>query len=216
MISLAFDDGWKSVRTRALPVLDKYGIKATFYVITRMPEFMLHERDGRLTADDLQELSRRGHEIGSHSQTHPNLVKLFPWKASREVFDSKVDLEGVGFSVSSFAYPYGWHSFWVRYFVKKSGYGGAREYGAFGYNNAYTDRFCLKTMQVLNTTTLKEIFEKILNCKSDEWLILTFHGIELDPGKWDTTEEVLEQICKYLKDTRSEVVTICDGLTMLK
>ncbi len=66
VVALTFDDGpWKDQTLRMLDILDRYGIKATF--------FMLGSRvrvDGKTAA----EVARRGHLLGNHSYSHPILT----------------------------------------------------------------------------------------------------------------------------------------------
>ena len=67
-IALTFDDGPHPRQTREiLDVLDKYGVKATFFVIG----VNVQNYPGIIT-----EVLRRGHEIGNHSNTHSHADKL--------------------------------------------------------------------------------------------------------------------------------------------
>jgi peptidoglycan/xylan/chitin deacetylase (PgdA/CDA1 family) len=61
-----------------------------------------------LSTDDLRGLQAAGHEVGSHTMTHPNLAKLAPTDVEREVAISKARLESMlPLPVTGFAYPYG-------------------------------------------------------------------------------------------------------------
>lgn len=57
-LSLTFDDGRLSQPDKGIPLLDKYSVKATFYI---SPANMLERLDAWETA------VRNGHEIGNHS-----------------------------------------------------------------------------------------------------------------------------------------------------
>ena len=61
-VSLAFDDARLTQVDKGIPLLNKYGIKATFYV---SPEQLLQR------ADDWKQAVANGHEIGNHTMTHP-------------------------------------------------------------------------------------------------------------------------------------------------
>ncbi len=61
-VSLTWDDGRKSQVEIGTPLLDKYGVKATFYVVPSAVEKAL---------EDWQLAVENGHEIGNHSQLHP-------------------------------------------------------------------------------------------------------------------------------------------------
>src|SRR4029077_20502708 len=67
-LALTFDDGPNpAVTPPLLDLLDKYSAKATFFMIGRF----VRECPG-LT----KEVAIRGHLIGNHTQTHPNLFWL--------------------------------------------------------------------------------------------------------------------------------------------
>lgn len=67
MVALTFDDGPSKYTTAILNQLEKYGAKATFFVVgNRVSNY----------ADILRRESELGMEIGSHSWDHANLSKL--------------------------------------------------------------------------------------------------------------------------------------------
>jgi peptidoglycan/xylan/chitin deacetylase (PgdA/CDA1 family) len=61
-LSLTFDDARLTQIDKGIPLLDKYGVKATFYV---SPGSMLKRLEGWKKAVS------SGHDIGNHSITHP-------------------------------------------------------------------------------------------------------------------------------------------------
>jgi peptidoglycan-N-acetylglucosamine deacetylase len=61
-VSLTFDDARLSQIDAGIPLLNRYGVKATFYI---SPENMRARLDGWKAA------VAAGHEIGNHSMTHP-------------------------------------------------------------------------------------------------------------------------------------------------
>ncbi len=61
-ISVTFDDARFSQIDNGLPILDKYGVKATFYVSISSLEKRV---------DAWKKAAANGHEIGNHSLTHP-------------------------------------------------------------------------------------------------------------------------------------------------
>ena len=83
--TLTFDDGLKGHLTVAAPILEKYGFTGCFNIVTGEVG-----KPGRLTWDDIRELKRRGHEIASHTVTHPNLVTLLKEKGAAAVRDEIV------------------------------------------------------------------------------------------------------------------------------
>lgn len=64
-IALTFDDGPHYKYTeQILDILDKYNVKATFFVIGC---------NAKQHSDIVKEVYKRGHEIGNHTYSHPHL-----------------------------------------------------------------------------------------------------------------------------------------------
>ncbi|GIU73550.1 MAG: hypothetical protein KatS3mg004_0637 [Bryobacteraceae bacterium] len=61
-VSLTFDDGRPSQIDNGLPLLEKLGIRVTFFVLPGNVE---------KRAEDWKRAVKMGHEIGNHSMTHP-------------------------------------------------------------------------------------------------------------------------------------------------
>ena len=61
-LSLTFDDARLSQPDKGIPLLDKYGVKATFYI---SPNDMVKRLEG------LKNAVGNGHDIGNHSLVHP-------------------------------------------------------------------------------------------------------------------------------------------------
>lgn len=70
-VEFTFDDGGVSFLTLATPILEKYGLRGTFFISTAYLNTPLF-----LTTEQVAELVKRGHRIGSHSHTHPVLTEL--------------------------------------------------------------------------------------------------------------------------------------------
>lgn len=71
-ITLSFDDGYKETIDNVLPLLNKFGIKASFNVITGLIGKKLEGKE-LANWNDLEELANNGHEICSHSVSHAML-----------------------------------------------------------------------------------------------------------------------------------------------
>lgn len=213
MISLSFDDGWKNQYTRAFPILEEYGLKGTFYIISKMPEYMLSEGEGRMTDTEIHGIAQAGHEIGAHSQTHPHLQLCMPWKVKREVVGSKQDLESRGFNIETFCYPYGRRNWYVDRVVEQAGFIGARL--ADGeYTIPATDKYHLEAKCLRNFTTFEEV-RKWIDATNDRWLILVFHQIENNPPGWGISPKLFQDICAYIKEQQLQTVTISEGIRKL-
>ena len=75
-IALTFDDGPNENTPAMLEVLDKVGVKATFFLVG----FRAEEQPALVRA-----MAASGHEIENHTYTHPRLTTLTPDQAEAEV-----------------------------------------------------------------------------------------------------------------------------------
>lgn len=118
-IVLTFDDGYRDFYTDAYPVLKKYHVPATAYVV---PGFL--DKPNYLFKTQLDEINRDGLvEIAAHTVHHAYLKGMNLEKAKKEIVDSKNELEAeIGKPVVSFAYPYGAFDLKIADLVKQAGF----------------------------------------------------------------------------------------------
>ncbi|MBF9254989.1 polysaccharide deacetylase family protein [Pontibacter sp. 172403-2] len=102
-VMLTFDDTNLDQYTNALPVLDKYGFKGVFFVMT-----VSLGRPRYMTRAQVKELSDKGHVIGSHTWDHHNVKKFAGNDWVTQVEKPTRQLEEItGKPVLYFAYPFG-------------------------------------------------------------------------------------------------------------
>lgn len=103
-VLITFDDGHWDIATDVLPILTKYNVQATAFLISGFIG-----RSDFLSHDQLKQVIQNGLiEIGSHTVHHTALAHAEPSVVSSEVIKSKQDLErDYGIRVVSFAYPDG-------------------------------------------------------------------------------------------------------------
>jgi peptidoglycan/xylan/chitin deacetylase (PgdA/CDA1 family) len=112
-IVLTFDDGYASNYDIAVPLLARYGFRATFFVVTDcIGETNCWDHDERreqlLSRRQLLDMHRMGFDIQSHTRTHPRLPRLSAAQIKEEVSGSRAALENLLQSpVTAIAYPWG-------------------------------------------------------------------------------------------------------------
>jgi peptidoglycan/xylan/chitin deacetylase (PgdA/CDA1 family) len=99
-IIFTFDDGTRDQYVNAKPVLDKYGYKATFFIVCGWIN-----TQNQMTWSDLTDLKNNGMDIESHTMTHPNLNTLSADQLTFETGGAQSCLAHHGFSTTVFAYP---------------------------------------------------------------------------------------------------------------
>ena len=82
---------------KAIPLLDKYNFKATFNLITQL------END----YEGFRAAAENGHEIASHTISHPNIKEFDKETQTKELKESKKLIEKmIGQECVTLAYPY--------------------------------------------------------------------------------------------------------------
>ncbi|MBD3243086.1 MAG: polysaccharide deacetylase family protein [Chitinivibrionales bacterium] len=134
-VILTFDDGLEDCYTKALPILTALGIPASFFPIAgclgaASSNADVYGTQRYLSASEVRQIADRGHEIGSHSLTHADLVLLPPDELREELRRSKAILEDiVGHQVTSISFPFGSCNDHVWRAAQECGYRTATVYG---------------------------------------------------------------------------------------
>lgn len=129
-VILTFDDGSVTTLRGAMPALAAAGFTAIQFLVAgllggrnewdiakgEVPDRLMDEAQAR-------DWLAAGHQIGSHTLSHPHLSQLPLPKAREEISSSKKLLEDrFGLPVRHFCYPYGDFSIPVRDLVAEAGY----------------------------------------------------------------------------------------------
>ncbi|MFH0757989.1 MAG: glycoside hydrolase family 3 C-terminal domain-containing protein [Bacteroidota bacterium] len=208
-LSLSFDDARLSQIDLGIPLLDRYGVKASFYV---SPENMIQRLEG------WKEAVKNGHDIGNHSLVHP-CTGNFSWSRHKALEDYTVEAmrteldsaskflrEALEISPVSFAYPCG-QTFVGKGIQTKSyipvvaslfetGRGWLDE----GPNDpAYCDMSQLTGME-LDGKSADQVISLIESAKATgQWLVLAGHEMNTG-GRQTSILSTIEAICQYASD----------------
>jgi peptidoglycan/xylan/chitin deacetylase (PgdA/CDA1 family) len=108
-VIINFDDGSIGQYTYAKPILDKYGFKATFFIVCNYANY--NYGDSYMSWQQITQLQNDGMDIESHSMSHKDLAALPVADLDYEIGQSKQCLldhginGGDGTGVNMFAYP---------------------------------------------------------------------------------------------------------------
>jgi peptidoglycan/xylan/chitin deacetylase (PgdA/CDA1 family) len=103
VIMIGFDDGWKSQIQYAKPILDKYGFKASFFIVCN---YANSGDPTRLNWQDIAVLQHDHMDIESHTMDHKPLDKMSKSHLTYEIGGSKQCLATHGINSTIFAYPF--------------------------------------------------------------------------------------------------------------
>ena len=210
-LSLTWDDARPSQVEFGVPILNRYGIRGTFYILPRN----LGSRVGVWKA-----AAKRGHEIGNHSLLHPCTGNFVGWQTpetmlenytlermEKELLEANRVLEAkLGVRPTSYAYCCG-QSFVgrgrsLRSYVPLV----ARhfEVGQAGYSETYASPERCDLAQVpsikLDNKTYEELRATLESAVVDgAWLILYGHEVGDIEARQTTSREALWRLCAHLR-----------------
>ncbi|MDD5678088.1 MAG: polysaccharide deacetylase family protein [Kiritimatiellae bacterium] len=211
-LSLTFDDARPSQVEAGVPLFDRFGVHATFYVV---PAAI------RKLPDAWRRAVASGHEAGGHTLSHActgnfgfvtdpkkSLEKMTLAQLEAELVESNAQIEQlVDIRPVSFAYPCGQK--FVGCGERLQSYVPliARHYRTGrGWRDEYfnaPDRCDLAQVAGIELDGLDfdQVRPQILEAaKSGTWLVLAGHDIGTDPRKQMTKVATLEAICAYCRD----------------
>ena len=158
-VLLTFDDGYLDNYTAAFPLLQEYGYKATFFVVTDFVDF---NREGYMTWAMLEEMSRAGHRIESHSRTHPDLRDKDRDGLIWEMLGSQQTIAAhVGYTPRYFCYPGGDYNEATIQMLRELDFWGAVTTANDTWHG-FNERFEWGRLRIRNDTTLQE-FANVLD-----------------------------------------------------
>jgi peptidoglycan/xylan/chitin deacetylase (PgdA/CDA1 family) len=220
-VSFTFDDSLASTYTNVQPILAKYGLTGTDYVITGCVGMTTAPNTCHANTDttymswtQVETLQNDGWEIGSHTVTHPYLATsdatdgqpnvLTAAQVTQELTQSKADLSAHGINATDFSTPYGDYNNAVlaqisKYYASQRGFADQNNNDWPSFND-----YIINDYHVEGTTTVAQVEAKIDDAiANNRWLVLTMHNILPAPStnpddyEWGTTQ--LDQVAAYVK-----------------
>src|SRR3989344_4433876 len=210
LISLTFDDRWKEIYLNAVPILNQSGVKSTQYVSTNELRYN-DQYHNYMSIEDVLNMERMGHEIGSHAVNHIRLNKLNEADINFQLEKSREELIGMGIkSIDTFAPPYGEYT---DYLTVATG----RNYIATrmadpGMNDRETDPQLLYGYQMENWMVFDPYMKRLVSraFKEKKWMIFIFHQVAKPDYRYYTSPGDLQSLVDYLIINKIPVMTVRD------
>jgi peptidoglycan/xylan/chitin deacetylase (PgdA/CDA1 family) len=153
-VVITFDDGFENNYLYAFPVLAKYKMPATVFLITGY----LEKEKGYLTWDQVRLMYENGIDFGCHTRDNVYLPSVKDGESLWiQIEGSKADIkDNAGKEAGYFCYPTGGFNDIVKDVVKKAGYKGActTNRGSDRYNK---DVYELIRVKITNSDTTKPL-----------------------------------------------------------
>jgi peptidoglycan/xylan/chitin deacetylase (PgdA/CDA1 family) len=167
---LTFDDGFRSVREHALPVLERLRWPFTVFLVSNLVGredvwTRAANPDGAtyplLSADEILDMQRRGVAFHSHTCSHASLPSLDDERLAHELVESRAALQRLlGRKVDYLAYPFGHADERVVAAARQAGYRAAFS-AQPGFNRRDVDRFRIRRIDVYGTDTPAMLMRKV-------------------------------------------------------
>ena len=192
--SLTFDDGYQSQYSIGVTALNELGFRGTFFVITGTVG-----SPGSPSWDNWRSAANSGHEIGSHTKTHPHLSTLPVAEMRREILDSQTAIDNQIDSQDclTFTYPFGdgAGNSNIRAIVANA-YIGAR--GVSGGLNSFPFDFYNSLVWFPETAAGSLESQADLAETSGKWFIAGFHSLD-GTGYGPITEARFRQFLNHIR-----------------
>jgi peptidoglycan/xylan/chitin deacetylase (PgdA/CDA1 family) len=221
LISVTFDDGWKSIYSEAMPLLQKYGVYTTQYVLSgteNYPDYMSWKQ--------ILKIKEAGHEIACHTINHPDLTTLDGTELRHQLKDCQSEAtQQTKVKINHFASPFGSYNNATLESIKKI-YKSHRNIqgaiadgvGAADVNlPANFDRYNIIGVTVRRETTVAELQALITYTQShNAWLVLVYHQADNGPSQYGISPKAIEEQLAYLSSTPLRIVTVGKVIDSLK
>ena len=212
---ISIDDGTIYDR-KVIEILNRHHIKGTFNLNSGLEDFVWYNEGRpvkRLTLRDNVELYK-GHEVASHSLTHPHLTNCSDDHIGYEVGVDKENLEHIfNREITSFAFPF--EDFDERCINRIKAIDGFKTIRLSEIDNSFTfpiDPFHIKITSLDVNEALKEM-SRFVEDKNAKLFVFVSHGYDFE---FNDTYNKLEELCKYVNKHKIKSIFTSEIVELIK
>ena len=197
-VSYTFDDGTSNQFAIAIPMFNEFGFKATFFTVIDWSS---------VNWSALQDAADSGHEVASHTLSHPHLGTLTDEQQTAEEENSQEQINShiKGQKCLTLAYPYcetGNLNICKKYYIA------ARICSGVIVPKTPSDFYNISSIicgELGSIKTAQDFNNKVNSAISTKgWVVYLIHGIDNDGGYSPTTNENLRGSLEYLDSNRDK------------
>lgn len=198
-VSYTFDDGCEGQFSKAIPMFDEFGYKLTLFTVIDW---------SKDNWSKLKSASDNGHEVASHTISHPNVGSLSVEKQDVELTRSRTDIDGkiTNTRCLTFAYPY---CATGDFDLVRKNYISAR--GCQGFIEESTPKDFMNVSSIIigseSPNKTAEQLNNLLQTAIDKkgWLVYLFHGVDNDGGYSPIVSTELRKNLEHVRQLDSSV-----------
>jgi len=166
-VVLTFDDGGVSFYNIIVPILDKYGMRGHFFI----PSNYIG-KNGFLEAEHIRSLKASGHNIGSHSFSHPDNMTSLNLELRRKEWEQSLKQlsDIIGVPVTEVSIPNGYYDKGDIEFLRELGV--TRIYTSSPSDNFNVDNVAIIGRYAINHDTSESDLQKIINSRLRQYVII--------------------------------------------
>jgi peptidoglycan/xylan/chitin deacetylase (PgdA/CDA1 family) len=211
VVCFTFDDVRRTACDHGAAILERYGVRGTFYVSGGLTGICNNH-----TRADLLRIAKGDHELGCHGFGHLSYQSISKLEILSDIKKNRSFLEDIGFGApQNFAYPYGHVNTFAKRIVACK-FVSARGIHA-GINYPAADLALLKSFPLYehrwDRTSLARLLEE--NAKLRGLLVFFAHGISRDPGQFDCSIELMDFVVRLSIASGNKVTPVRDALEAL-
>jgi peptidoglycan/xylan/chitin deacetylase (PgdA/CDA1 family) len=217
LVSFSFDDAPESACTAGAALLEEHRGRGTYYISGGGCGAIGY--CGRLaSAEVLQALAAKGHEIGCHTYSHVAVARVGRQQLAAELARNGAFLQGIQ-SVRTrynFAYPYGEFSFSTKLYLQRE-FDSCRSLRP-GVNAGSVDLGALKSCELQNASIDRRAITEIIaeTVRSNGWLIFACHDVAATPSRFGVTPDLFSFALKTARAAGCHLASVRDALVILR
>ncbi len=221
LITVSFDDGWETTYNQAMPLLNKYGIHSTQYLLSGTEA----DRD-YLSWAQITAMQKDGQEIACHTINHPDLTTISSADVMTQLTGCDKTMSARYGAITDFASPYGAQNTSTISQIKKV-FGSQRNTNGdptngvtqedvntpVGEGGKGFDKYNITGVTVRNETTVAQIQALVDYAeKNNGWVVLTYHQANDGQSKWSVNIQSMEAQLAVLSKSPVRIVTVKQAL----
>lgn len=216
IVCLSFDDG-TIYDLRFIKLLNKYNLKASLNLNSELNDFVWYYEDKPIKRLDLSKVkdSYNGHEVASHSLTHPYFSSLEEKEVIRQVKEDMNNLSNIfGYKVDGFAFPFHDQTEDHIQILKNNIELSYIRYSYLDHSGIHQDKYHIHINALYDDEDIYEQLE-IFKKENDEHnlFVIAGHAYEFEvKNDWDKIEKLLIYLSR---DQDIKVLTLKEAVSIL-